>query len=286
MGGSAADHPTSRRETSAVRRTHVAVLGPLQVYDGHGRLDVGPPQRRTVLAVLLCGVRQVIPVSRILDCVWGDHPGPSAIGSLHSHISRLRKTLGHGAIIRYCHGYALCIQPRQFDAELFSQLAHRGRSLVEAGRLREGRQRIREALAVWRGRPFEEFEDCSWARREIVRLDAEHLGALVSRLDADLEIGDTDVVGELQALVLEHPKHEGLCAQLMLALYRDGRQSEALTVYRLHANRLVETSGLRPSPPLQALQMRILQHDPSLADRPRSRHKGATMSGVRESGVR
>lgn len=111
------------------------------------------------------------------------------------------------------------------------------------------------------------IEERSWARREIVRLEAEHLGALVARLDADLAIGDTDVIGELQALVLEHPQHDGLCARLMLALYRDGRQSEALTVYRLHTDRLVETSGLCPEPPLQALQMRNLQHDPSLTDR-------------------
>lgn len=173
------------------------------------------------------------------------------MGSLHSHISHLRKTLGHDSITRHRHGYALCIDPRQFDAEPFSQLAHRGRSHVEAGRLREGRQRLSEALSVWRGRPFEEFEEFPWARREIVRLDADHLGALVARLDANLEIGDTDVIGELQTLVLDHPQHEGLCARLMLALYRDGRQSEALTVYRQHANRLSETAGLRPAPPLQ-----------------------------------
>lgn len=119
---------------------------------------------------------------------------------------------------------------------------------------------------MWRGHAYAEFDDCCWARPENTRLDAERLGALVARIDADLVIGDTDVVGELEALLLEHPRHDGLCAHLMLALYRAGRQADALTMYRRHARRLVETAGLRPAPALQTLELCILRHDPKLAD--------------------
>ncbi len=101
-------------------------------------------------------------------------------------------------------------------------------------------------------------------RSESTRLDAERLGALTARINADLHIGDVDLVGELAALILEHPLNDGLCAHLMLALYRDGRQSEALHTFRQHTRRLIETGGLQPTPSLEELQLRILNHDRSL----------------------
>lgn len=243
----------------------LAVLGSLRARAGDIDLELGPPQRRMVLAVLLCGVREVIATGRLLDCVWGERAGQSALGSLHAHVSHLRKSLGHGSIVRHPHGYALSIRPDQLDADVFSRLVRQGRASIEQGQVRRGRQQLSEALALWRGRAYEEFEEAPWARREIVRLEAGRLGALATRIDADLDVGDADVVGELEALAIEHPLHEGFCARLMLALYRAGRQADALTVYRLHADRLVESSGLEPTPTLRNLQLRILHHDPSLA---------------------
>lgn len=242
----------------------VGILGSLRVLAGHDEICVGPPQRRKVLAILLSGRRQVIGTGELVDCVWGEDPRPSAISSLHAHISHLRKSLGHVTIIRRPCGYVLNIEPDQFDADLFSERVRRGRTLIERSELREGRQQLSEALSLWRGHAYEEFDDCWWAQPDIVRLDAERLGAIVARIDVDLELGDTDVIGELEALVLEHPRHEGLCARLMVALYRIGRQADALAACRHHAHRLAESAGLQPTPTLRELELRILHHDPAL----------------------
>lgn len=161
------------------------------------------------------------------------------MSSLHVHISRLRKTLGRETIVHHSYGYALTIGADQVDAIMFSKLADQGRQLVERRDVRAGREHLHEALGMWRGHAYEEFDDCCWARPEIVRLDAERLSALIARIDTNLEIGDTDIVGELESLILQHPRHEALCARLMLTLYRTGGQADALTVYREHAHRLV-----------------------------------------------
>lgn len=160
----------------------VGILGSLRVLAGHDEINVGPPQRSKVLAILLSGRRQAIGTGRLVDYVWGEHPGQSALSSLHAHISHLRKSLGHVTIVRRPCGYALNIEPEQFDADLFSQRVRRGRSLIERHELREGRQQLLEALSLWRGHAYEEFDDCCWARPEIVRLDTERLGAVVARI--------------------------------------------------------------------------------------------------------
>lgn len=239
----------------------ISVLGPLRVHDDGRQVGVGPPQRRAVLAVLLCAVRQVITTERLIGCVWSERPGSAALSSLHAHMSHLRRILGSDAIVRHSHGYALMLRPQQLDAEVFSQLAAEGRRLLERGESRRGRQQLREALSLWRGTAYEEFTHVPAVRSETTRLDAERLGAVTARIDADLHIGDVDLVGELAALILEHPLHDGLCAHLMLALYRDGRQSEALNMFRQHARRLIEAGGLQPTPSLEELQLRILNHD-------------------------
>ncbi|MBA3801678.1 MAG: AfsR/SARP family transcriptional regulator [Acidimicrobiia bacterium] len=238
-----------------------AVLGALRVSLGGRQLDLGPPQRRAVLAVLLCGARSVVTTTRLVECVWGDEVGDAVLASLHAHVSRLRRELGRPAIVRFAHGYELRITPQQLDADEFGRLVHDGRALVDRGQHHAGRDALRRALSLWRGPPFAEFEGAWWAQAHAVRLEAERLDAIEARIDADVAIGEVGVLGDLQALVVEHPLHEGFCGRLMLALYRSGRQSEALLVARWHRAALVEQAGLVPSPWLTGLEYRILHHD-------------------------
>lgn len=158
------------------------------------------------------------------------------------------------------------IHPSRFDAETFHHLAVTGRARIADGDLHGGRDQLRDALVLWRGRAYEQFEDAFWARRAIMRLDAERLAALTARIDADLAIADIDVIGELEALMIDEPQHDGVCARLMLALYRSGRHADALSAYRRHIRRLGERSGLAPSPALRQLERQILQHDAALAN--------------------
>ena len=239
----------------------LGVLGALRARATGVEVDIGPPQRRTVLAVLICGASQVIPTGRLLDCVWDDTASPSAIGSLHTHVSRLRKELGPDVIVRHPYGYALQLRPDQLDADVFSSWVRRGRSSVAKGQLRCGRDLLVAALSLWRGRAYDEFQHAWWARDEIVRLHTERLDALEARLDADVELGDTDVLGELEALVVEHPLHDGFCGRLMIALYRSGCQSDALSSARRHRRNVVEATGLAQAPWLTAIELRILRHD-------------------------
>lgn len=256
----------------------IDVLGSLRAARHGADVRLGPPQRRTVLAVLLCGVRQVIATDRLVDCVWGEHAGSASVGSLHVHLSHLRRTLGSDSIVRHVHGYALAIRHDQLDADEFDHLAALGHAALRRNQFRRGRQHLAAALALWRGHAYEEFDGAPWARGEIARLDAERLGALVSRIDADLAIGERDVVGELESLVVEHPLHESFCARLMVALYRAGRQADALAQYRAHADHLVESSGLAPTPALRDLQLRILRHDERLTIPPRQADDKETTS--------
>lgn len=238
-----------------------AVLGTLRADVGGRALDLGPPQRRKVLAVLLCGGRAVVPTSRLVECVWGDEAGDAALASLHAHVSRLRRELGRTSIVRHSHGYELRMRTDQLDANVFSQQVRDGRSLVARGQHHAGRAALAAALTRWRGPPFGEFEGAWWAQSLVVRLEAERLDAIEARIDADVAVGDVGVLGELEALVVEHPLHEGFCGRLMLALYRAGRQSEALAVARRQRAALAERAGLAPSPWLAGLEYRILHHD-------------------------
>ncbi|MGZ8513658.1 MAG: BTAD domain-containing putative transcriptional regulator [Candidatus Limnocylindrales bacterium] len=238
------------------------ILGPLTARVDGRAVRLGGARTRAVLAVLLLDRNVVVSVDRLVDLVWGDDPPPTAQTALHGHISRLRRLLGPQAIETRPPGYLLRVGAGEVDVECFESLLRRARAAPsgEAGEL------LREALGLWQGPALADLADQPLARVEIARLEALHLDALEARIEADLAAGRDDaLVAELDALVAEHPYRERLHSQRILALYRSGRQAEALAAYRAARAALDEGLGLDPGPELQALETRILQQDPNLA---------------------
>lgn len=242
------------------------ILGPLEVWDGERQLELGGPKRRAVLALLLLHANEVVGVDRLADQLWGEKAPRNATAALHTHVSRLRKELGSEVVARRAWGYVLRTDPGEVDLERFEQLVADAESLPA----RERAEKLRVALAVWRGSPLQDVAFEPALTREVARLDELHLTVLENRIDADLEAGThAGIVGELEALIAEHPLRERLRGQLILALYRNGRQAEALEVYRETRRVLAEELGLDPSPELRELERAILQQDPALRAGPR-----------------
>ena len=195
----------------------------------------------------------------------GEAPPASAPTALHGHVSALRKLLGAERIATHAPGYRLRVDPGELDLARFESLVAAARSVGPE----ERSTRLREALALWRGDPLADLRDESFAQRELLRLAELRVAALEDRLDADLERGrHGELVGELEALVAAHPFRERLRGQLMLALYRCGRQAGALHAFQDARRALVEELGIEPGPALQQLQRQILDQDPSLDPQP------------------
>jgi DNA-binding SARP family transcriptional activator len=227
------------------------VLGPIEALDGERRLPLGGPKQRAVLAVLLLGANRVVPSADLVEAVWPEGPPPTAATALQVYVSRLRKTLPEGVLETRPAGYLLHVEPGQLDLERFERLA--------------GEAKPREALALWRGAPAEGIELGAWARAEVQRLGELRAAALEDRIDADLALGrHAALVGELEGLVARHPLRERLRGQLMLALYRAGRQAEALEQYRMARSVLLDELGLEPDAALRRLHAAILRHEPGL----------------------
>jgi DNA-binding SARP family transcriptional activator len=241
--------------------TEFRILGPLEVAGDDGAVALGGQKQRAVLALLLLDAGRVVSQDRLVDALWGESPPRAAVPSLQNFVAQLRKAIGAESIVRQAPGYALRVDPEQIDLERFGRL-------VEAARGRPPEERadlLRQALALWRGAPLAEFRYELWAGPEVARLEDLRLAAVEERLEAELESGrDAELVGELEALVAEHPLRERLRAQLMLALYRSGRQAEALDAYQDGRRRLVEELGIEPGPTLQQLNGRILRQEASL----------------------
>ncbi|HET8968781.1 MAG TPA: AfsR/SARP family transcriptional regulator, partial [Gaiellaceae bacterium] len=242
------------------------VLGPLEVLDGERQLSLGGTRQRSVLAILLLLPGETVSSDRLIDELWGERPPADAQTALQQHVSRLRKALEpHGALVTRAPGYALEIAPEQVDLVRFRALVERGRAELD-GTPATAAQTLRRALELWRGAPLADLATEPFATAPTRALEEERLGAFESRIDADLACGQhAEVVAELRALVREHPLRERLRAQLMLALYRSGRQTEALDVYADARRTLLDELGLDPGPELQGLQQAILAHDPALA---------------------
>ena len=241
------------------------VLGSLEVVDEDRPLALGSPQQRQLLAVLLLHPDQQVSSDRLIDALWGEQAPPSAIKIVQGYVSNLRKALGDGLLVTRGHGYVLQTQPGQIDVERFESLVAEGRRALQEGDARTAVARLGGALGLWRGPPLADFAYEQFAQGEIARLEEARLGALEDRIDAELMLGDhRGVVGELEVLVGEHPHRERLLGQLMLALYRAGRQADALAAYRRGRESLGEELGLEPGPELRALEQRILTHDPGL----------------------
>ena len=242
----------------------VGVLGPLEVREGDRPLQIASARQRALIALLALDASQVVSFDRLIDGLWGDDVPADALNALRHHISRLRKTIG-SSLVTEGSGYLLAIGQQDVDALQFAHLAREGRAALHQGRRDEAVAALRTALALWRGPPLEEFLDHEWARREASRLGELHLAAVEDRFEVDLSTGlHADVVEEIRGVVGEHPFRERLWGQLMLALYRCGRQAEALAAYAEARRVLAEELGLEPGPELASLERSILAHDPDL----------------------
>ena len=234
-----------------------AVLGPLEVTTDDGPIPVGRGKQRALLALLIVNAGRVVPTERLIDELWGDRPPATAGTALQVYVSKLRKTLGAAVITTRDPGYVLGAPPDAVDLHRFEALVvqARGQEPARAAEL------LRSALALWRGPALADVE-----LGEVgARLDELRIAALEERIELELALArHGELVSELEALVREHPLRERLRAQLMLALYRSGRQAEALDAYRAARRALVEELGIEPSDRLQRLEQSILRHDTAL----------------------
>ncbi|NNF54213.1 MAG: protein kinase [Acidimicrobiales bacterium] len=247
------------------------VLGPLEARRDGQVIELGAYRRRSLLALFLTAPNTVLSTDRIIDALWGESEA-NRQKALWVHISGLRSALEpdrkkrtDGTILlTRPPGYVLRIPPDSIDAERFQRQVEAGRATLEADPAATARL-LRDALALWRGSPFADFEYEQFAQPEIARLEALRLDAIGARIDADLRCGRTrELVHELESLVRLHPLREELTGQLMVALYRSGRQADALRAYQLLRSRLTEELGLDPSEPLRRLETQILTGDPAL----------------------
>jgi len=242
------------------------ILGPFQVFDDSGR-EVGLPtgRERALLAALVLRRGEVVSVDALVEALWGDAAPSTAVKAVQGYVSHLRRVLGaDGALVTQTPGYVLRAPAEAVDAHRFSTLA------AEAWRTLQddpepALRTFEQALALWRGTALAEFAFADFAQREIRRLEELRLETVEGRFEAMLRLGRHGaVVAELETRVAEHPLRERLRGQLMLALYRSGRQADALEIYRSGRRLLAEELGLKPDDELQRLERAILNHDPSL----------------------
>jgi DNA-binding SARP family transcriptional activator/ABC-type oligopeptide transport system substrate-binding subunit len=242
------------------------ILGPLEVLDEGRILPLGGAKQRATLAILLLARNQVVSRDQLIDGLWGASPPPTAGPTLDTYVSRLRRVLPDGArLVTQPPGYRLRIEAGELDLERFETLLDQARTARASGDPGTAADDLREALSLFRGAPLEDLAHAPFAPEEIGRLDALRLGAIEEQLDADLAVGrHAEIVGELESLAARNPFRERLWAQLMLALYRSGRQGEALNAFDRARRVLAEELGLEPGQALRQLQRQILQQDPSL----------------------
>jgi YVTN family beta-propeller protein len=243
------------------------LLGPLEVRGDDGAIDLGGRQQRVLIAFLLLHPNEVVSVDRLIDALWPDRAPATAVKSLQAQVSRVRRALGQAERLQTRgNGYLLVVEQGELDSDRFRDLLDEARRKLAAGDPSGAEATIREALELWRGQPLADFAYDDFAQAEIARLNEQRLSALEERFDAELALGrHTAVLAELEALVVTHPLRERLRGQLMLALYRAGRQAEALRAYEDARRQLAEELGLEPSEPLKRLQRAILDEDPALA---------------------
>jgi predicted ATPase/DNA-binding SARP family transcriptional activator len=249
------------------------ILGPLEAL-AEGR-DVAPAgnKQRALLALLLLHANETLPVERLIDELWGEHPPRAAAKTLQAHVSRLRKALDAGAgngagaaIVTREHGYQLRLDPDRLDAHHFERLVAEGRRELATGDPNRAASAFEAALSLWRGAPLAGLGQEAFVPREAARLEDLRVAALEDLGEAKLALGrHSELVGQLEALIGEHPYRERLRAQLMLALYRCERQADALQAYQKARRTLVEELGIEPGERLRELERAVLAQDPALA---------------------
>jgi YVTN family beta-propeller protein len=247
------------------------ILGPLEVLDDGRRIALGGPRQRAVLAVLLLHRGDVVSVDRLIDLVWSDRPPATAVKTLQVYVSHLRRALGDGVVVTASGGYSLAVEAERVDALRFERLVSEGHSALASDGPERAAELLRSALALWRGPALGDLAYETFARDAVARLDELRLAAVEERVEADLQLGrHRELVGELEGLVREHPLRERLRGQQMLALYRSGRQADALESYRRARRALTDELGIEPGRELRRLEHAILTQDPAL-DPPRVR---------------
>jgi DNA-binding SARP family transcriptional activator len=244
------------------------VLGPLEVQERGRAVAIGAGKRRALLALLLLHVNEVVPVERLIDELWGERPPATAANALQVYVSQLRKELGTGdrqLLVRRGNGYVLEVAAGDFDVTRFEDGVTAGGQALEAGQPARAADMLGAALALWRGPALADFAYEPFAQGEIARLEELRLVASEQRVEAELALGrHAQLVAELEALVRDHPFREGLRGKLMLALYRCGRQAEALAAYQDARRVLIEELGIEPGRSLRELEKAVLEQDPRL----------------------
>src|SRR5262245_1701925 len=255
----------------ALVRLEFRLLGPLELWRDGSQVKLGGERQRALLGLLLLHANEVVPTDVLVDELFGSEPSGGSLNAVQAGISRLRRVLaadgngGDTVLTTELRGYVLRVAPDQLDVSRFEALVADGRRSAEAGDPTTASARLREALALWRGPALADLQGLGFAAAEIRRLEELRLAALMDRVDADLSAGGGgELVPELEGLVATNPLLERARGQLMLALYRAGRQADALEVYRSTRELLRDELGLEPSRALQELERSILQHDDSL----------------------
>jgi len=242
------------------------LLGPVEALLAGRTVALGGVRQRALLALLLLRANEVVSRDRLIDELWQDHAPESAANALAALVARLRRALPEDTIVTRSGGYAAQVDPDTVDVHRFERLVEEGNSALAAADPARAGSLLRSALGLWRGQPLADLAYETFAESTILRLEELRLAAQESRIEADLRLGrDAELVAELQSLLLLHPLRERLRGQLMLALYRSGRQAEALDVYRDGRRLLLDELGIDPSPELQELERSILRQDATIA---------------------
>ena len=243
------------------------ILGSVEVDNSGLAVDLGGLRERTLLARLLLAAGQVVSAERLADDLWAGEPPPHSMATLRVYVSRLRRSLGPaaGALVTQPPGYRLQIQAGQLDASRFEHLVTAARREFDDGNVEAAAAGLRTALDLWRGPALSDVADFAFAQADVARLEEARLAALEDRVEADLACGrHASLTGELDGLAAAHPLRERLCGQRMTALYRCGRQADALRVYRELRTRLADELGIDPNPRLHRLHEAILRQEPDL----------------------
>lgn len=248
---------------------HYRILGPLEVASEGRTVDLGSSLERELLGILLVNANRVVSVDRLIDALWGPET-PVRRTTLQVHVCNLRRSLqpdhnGDPSVIETRHpGYVLHVDAAELDATRFERRIDVARSMRHANAA-GALARLDSAIGLWHGPALSDFDFRDWARPESLRLRELHLEALEERLELLLELGRKDeVLADATGLLAEHPCNERICSTLMVALYREGRQVDALEAYRVLRGELGESMGIEPSPRLRRLERQIVMQDPAL----------------------
>ena len=237
------------------------ILGPFEVADENGQVQLAARKQRALLAVLVLRRGEVVATYRLIDDLWGAYPPKAAKAALHNYIAQLRRALGANVIVRRDPGYLLDVAPEQVDLDCFVRLTDGARASSDAA---ERAELLRAALALWRGPPLADLEDEPFALLEVPHLANLRVGACVDLIDAELELGhNASAIREIEVLLAAQPLSSYLWDRSMVALYRAGRDADALAAYERAAEAL-DQIGQFPGPELRQRQRQILNHDPAL----------------------